>query len=72
MIVYLLTIFVNMRVVIQRVSKASVSIGDRVTASIGRGLMVFVGIKKPIQLKILTGLVTRSFISGFLTITTGS
>jgi len=35
-----------MRVVIQRVSKASVSIADRVTASIGRGLMVFVGIEE--------------------------
>ncbi|MGI6322348.1 MAG: D-aminoacyl-tRNA deacylase [Bacteroidales bacterium] len=35
-----------MRVVIQRVSKASVSISDRVTASIGRGLMVFVGIEE--------------------------
>ena len=46
LIVYLLTIFVNMRVVIQRVSKASVSISDRVTASIGRGLMVFVGIEE--------------------------
>ena len=46
LIVYLLTIFVNMRVVIQRVSKASVSIGDRVTASIERGLTVFVGIEE--------------------------
>lgn len=35
-----------MRAVIQRVSKSSVSIGERVVASIGRGLTVFVGIEE--------------------------
>lgn len=35
-----------MRAVIQRVSKASVSIGERVVASIGRGLTVFIGIEE--------------------------
>ncbi len=35
-----------MRAVIQRVNKASVSIGDRVVASIGSGLMIFVGIEE--------------------------
>jgi len=35
-----------MRAVIQRVSKASVSIGDKNIASIGNGLTVFVGIEE--------------------------
>jgi len=34
-----------MRVVVQRVSKASVSIGGRLKASIGRGLLVLLGIE---------------------------
>lgn len=34
-----------MRVVVQRVSSASVTIGDRVTGRIDRGLLVFVGIE---------------------------
>ncbi|NMD02898.1 MAG: D-aminoacyl-tRNA deacylase, partial [Bacteroidales bacterium] len=35
-----------MRAVIQRVSKASVSIGKKNIASIGKGLTVFVGIEE--------------------------
>lgn len=33
-----------MRAVIQRVSRASVTVGDRVTGAIGAGLLVFVGV----------------------------
>lgn len=35
-----------MRIVIQRVSRASVTVGDTVTGSIGRGLMVLVGVEQ--------------------------
>lgn len=35
-----------MRAVIQRVSSASVSVGERVSGAIGRGLLVFVGIEE--------------------------
>ena len=35
-----------MRAVVQRVSRASVSVGDRVVGSIDRGLLVFVGVEK--------------------------
>lgn len=34
-----------MRLVVQRVTSASVTIGGRVTGSIGRGLLIFVGIE---------------------------
>ena len=34
-----------MRAVIQRVSKACVTIGHKETASIGRGLLVFLGVE---------------------------
>ena len=34
-----------MRLLIQRVARASVEIGGRVHSSIGRGLLVFVGIE---------------------------
>ena len=34
-----------MRAVIQRVSKASVTIGDKETAAIGRGLLIFLGVE---------------------------
>ena len=36
-----------MRVVIQRVSQASVSIGGQVCGAIGRGLLVLVGVEEP-------------------------
>ena len=35
-----------MRAVVQRVNKASVTVGEQVTGSIGRGLLVFLGIGK--------------------------
>jgi D-tyrosyl-tRNA(Tyr) deacylase len=35
-----------MRAVVQRVTQARVTVGDRVTGEIGRGLLVFVGVEK--------------------------
>ena len=35
-----------MRAVVQRVASASVTIGDRVSGAIGRGLLLFVGVEK--------------------------
>lgn len=35
-----------MRAVVQRVSQAQVTVGDRVTGAIGRGLLVFVGVER--------------------------
>jgi D-aminoacyl-tRNA deacylase len=37
---------VSMRAVIQRVSKASVRIGDKIRSEIGQGLLVFIGIEE--------------------------
>ena len=39
------SIFLNMRLVIQRVKKASVSIGGEEVSSIGKGLLVLVGVE---------------------------
>ncbi len=36
----------SMRAVIQRVSRASVSVGNRITGSIGRGLLILLGIHR--------------------------
>lgn len=41
----LIRIFANMRIVIQRVSRATVSIGGRTESSIGHGLLILLGIE---------------------------
>lgn len=44
-----------MKVVIQRVIQASVTIQQQLHASIGRGMMILVGFKRTIMKKILNG-----------------
>jgi len=48
-----------MRFVIQRVSEASVTIDNSIYSSIKKGVLVLVGVEKPIQKKMPSGFVKR-------------
>ena len=55
-----------MRAVIQRVSKASVTIDGKIHSQIGEGLLVLLGIEDADTLKILNGLAVKLLIFAFL------
>ena len=61
-----------MRIVVQRVSEASVTVEGAVTGAINTGLLVLLGIEDQIQMKISTGSATRSETCVFLMIVTAS